>query len=74
MCFGSVYTREGSLRGSPILRSGGPILDRLRRQITVTGDSVLAELLQELSAFPIASNLRATQAAIPPNNSVSSCR
>jgi transcriptional regulator with XRE-family HTH domain len=41
------------------------LLDRLRRQIAVTGDSVLAELLQELSAFPIAGNVRALHAAIP---------
>lgn len=41
------------------------LLDRLRRQIAVTGDSVLAELLQELSAFPISSRLHAKQAAVP---------
>jgi transcriptional regulator with XRE-family HTH domain len=41
------------------------LLDRLRRQIAVTGDSVLAELMQELAAFPVVGNVRSLQAAEP---------
>ncbi|MEX3955649.1 helix-turn-helix domain-containing protein [Trinickia sp. EG282A] len=44
------------------------LLDRLRRQIAVTGDGVLSELLHELSAFPIAGNAHATQATMPVDN------
>ncbi len=43
-------------------------MDRLRRQIAVTGDGVLSELLHELSAFPIAGNAHATQATMPVDN------
>jgi transcriptional regulator with XRE-family HTH domain len=32
------------------------LLERLRHQITVSGDAVLAELMAELSAFPVPSN------------------
>jgi transcriptional regulator with XRE-family HTH domain len=35
------------------------LLDRLRRQAAVTGDPVLAELLQELSAYPVSDDLKA---------------
>ena len=41
------------------------LLDRLRRQITVSGDDLLAELLQELSALPVDQSLRSMQAAAP---------
>jgi MmyB-like transcription regulator ligand binding domain len=37
------------------------LLDRLRRQAAVTGDPVLAELLQELSAYPVSDDLNALQ-------------
>src|SRR5882724_2956151 len=37
------------------------LLDRLRRQAAVTGDPVLAELLQELSAYPVSDDLSALQ-------------
>jgi MmyB-like transcription regulator ligand binding domain len=39
------------------------LLDRLRRQAAVTGDPVLAELLQELSAYPVSNELKVLQAA-----------
>jgi transcriptional regulator with XRE-family HTH domain len=39
------------------------LLDRLRRQAAVTGDPVLAELLQELSAYPVSDELKALQTA-----------
>ena len=38
------------------------LLDRLRRQITVTNDPVLAELLQELAAYPVRGKLAALHA------------
>jgi transcriptional regulator with XRE-family HTH domain len=41
------------------------LLDRLRRQIAVTGDSVLAELLQELSAYPVDDKPQAQPATVP---------
>ena len=41
------------------------LLDRLRRQIAVTGDPVLAELLQELASFPVHDGLTAIDAAAP---------
>jgi transcriptional regulator with XRE-family HTH domain len=44
------------------------LLDRLRHQIAVTGDSTLAELLQELSAYPVGDKLAAIRAA-PPSHS-----
>jgi transcriptional regulator with XRE-family HTH domain len=37
------------------------LLDRLRRQAAVTGDPVLGELLQELSAYPVNDDLKALQ-------------
>jgi transcriptional regulator with XRE-family HTH domain len=39
------------------------LLDRLRRQAAVTGDPVLAELLQELSAYPVSDELKVLQTA-----------
>jgi transcriptional regulator with XRE-family HTH domain len=44
------------------------LLDRLRHQIAVTGDSTLADLLQELSAYPVGDKLAAIRAA-PPSDS-----
>lgn len=41
------------------------LLDRLRRQIAVTSDSVLTALLQELSAYPVGDKLAAIHAATP---------
>jgi transcriptional regulator with XRE-family HTH domain len=41
------------------------LLDRLRRQIAVTGDPILAELLQELSAFPVHDGLASIDATMP---------
>ena len=41
------------------------LLDRLRRQIAVTSDPVLAELLQELSAFPVSGQRQALPGAEP---------
>jgi transcriptional regulator with XRE-family HTH domain len=41
------------------------LLDRLRRQIAVTGDPVLADLLRELSAYPVNDTLAALHAGPP---------
>jgi len=41
------------------------LLDRLRRQIAVTSDPVLADLLQELSAYPVNDTLAALDAGPP---------
>jgi transcriptional regulator with XRE-family HTH domain len=41
------------------------LLDRLRRQIAVTSDPVLADLLQELSAYPVNDTLAAVDAGPP---------
>ena len=41
------------------------LLDRLRRQIAVTGDGVLAGLLQELSAYPVSGKLVAIHSTAP---------
>jgi transcriptional regulator with XRE-family HTH domain len=41
------------------------LLDRLRRQIAVTGDGVLAGLLQELSAYPMSGKLAAMHSTAP---------
>ena len=41
------------------------LLDRLRRQIAVTSDPVLADLLQELSAYPVKDTLAALHAGPP---------
>jgi transcriptional regulator with XRE-family HTH domain len=41
------------------------LLDRLRRQIAVTGDGVLAGLLQELSAYPVSGKLAAIHSTAP---------
>lgn len=44
------------------------LLERLGRQIAVTADSVLEELLRELSAFPGAGNVRSLRTTIPADN------
>jgi hypothetical protein len=41
------------------------LLDRLRRQALVTGDSVLAKLLHELSAYPVSDQLKALNTEAP---------
>jgi transcriptional regulator with XRE-family HTH domain len=41
------------------------LLDRLRRQIAVTGDPVLADLLQELSAYPVDDTLTQLHSGLP---------
>ncbi len=41
------------------------LLDRLRRQIAVTSDPVLADLLRELSTYPVNNTLAAIDAAPP---------
>ena len=41
------------------------LLDRLRRQIAVTSDPVLADLLQELSAYPVNDTLAELHAGLP---------
>ena len=41
------------------------LLDRLRRQIVVTSDPVLADLLRELSTYPVNNTLAAIDAAPP---------
>ena len=43
------------------------LLDRLRRQIVVTDDPVLADLLQELATYPL-NNTLATMDAMPPTD------
>jgi hypothetical protein len=44
------------------------LLDRLRRQITVTSDPVLGELLQELSALPVSDKLKPLHSETPVDN------
>ncbi len=44
------------------------LLDRLRHQIAVTGDPVLAEQLRELSSYPVGENLAALHTARPTNH------
>ena len=41
------------------------LLDRLRRQVAITGDAVLADQLRELSSYPVGENLAALHAAPP---------
>lgn len=41
------------------------IFDRLRRQIAVTGDAVLGELLNELMAFPVAGGVASLHQGAP---------
>ena len=43
------------------------LLDRLRRQIVVTNDPVLADLLQEIATYPV-NNTLATMDAMPPTD------
>jgi len=45
------------------------LLDRLRRQVAITNDPVITELLQELTAYPLARKLAAMSATVPGDHS-----
>jgi transcriptional regulator with XRE-family HTH domain len=61
----ALHPKGLALRIANLLEWRGHLLDRLRRQIAVTGDGVLVKLLHELSAYPVDDKPQVQQATVP---------